>query len=103
VKESQSVATLRGRLAAYSRWAVTEDRPAATLPARTAFIARFQRQVDPAGRLEPAERARRAEFALHAYMARLAMESVKARRRKASRLDRTQKLAAEARAGGQAV
>jgi hypothetical protein len=91
VKDRQSVATLRARLAVFSRWAITEDRQAATLPARTAFLARFDRQVDPDGRLEPGERARRAEFARRAYMARLAMESAKARRRKALRRDRSRK------------
>jgi hypothetical protein len=90
-KDRQSIATLRARLAVFSRWAMTEDRRAATLPARTAFLARFERQVDPDGRLEPAERARRAEFARSAYMARLAMESAKARRRKAVRRDRSPK------------
>ncbi len=92
MKSPNTAASLRGRLAVYSRWAITEDRRAATLPARSAFMARFEREVDPLGKLDPGERARRAEFARSAYMARLAMESVKARRRAALRRTRLKEL-----------
>jgi hypothetical protein len=72
---------IRARLAAYSRWAVTADPTSATAPARSAFNARFDREVDPDGVLPAAERARRAEYAKKAYMARLAYLSAKARRK----------------------
>jgi hypothetical protein len=51
-----------------------------TAPARAAFRASFESQVDPDGVLTEAERARRAEFAYRAYFQRLALQSAKARR-----------------------
>lgn len=50
-----------------------------TAPARDAFMAKFEVEVDPDGTLEPAERARRAEHARRLYFARLALKSAKAR------------------------
>ena len=73
--------SLRAKAAALSKWARTENRTAATAPARAAFEARFEREVDPAGVLSAQERARRASFARRAYFARLALLSAKARRR----------------------
>ena len=73
--------SLRAKVAALSKWARTENRTAATAAARTAFEARFEREVDPDGRLSATERARRAGFARRAYFARLALLSAKARRR----------------------
>jgi hypothetical protein len=73
---------LRGRIGAYARWARTEDRRAATRPAHEAFVARFEREVDPEALLDPAERARRAQFAMRAYMASLNRRRVLSRRRK---------------------
>lgn len=73
------------QIAAHTRWAHTADRSAATAPARTAFIARFERLVDPEGVLSPAERSKRAESAKKAHMLRLAVASAAARaRRKAA-------------------
>ena len=51
-------------------------------PGRAAFLARFEADVDPDGRLDPEERRRRAEHARSAYFARLALASVAARRAK---------------------
>jgi len=65
--------------AAHSRWAHEPDRTAALRPARDAFAARFEREVDPDGTLPPDERAKRARNAEKAYMARLALRSAKAR------------------------
>jgi hypothetical protein len=53
-----------------------------TQPARDAFLARFEREVDPDGKLDPAERVRRAEHAKKAYFTRLALRSAQARRRR---------------------
>lgn len=68
---------LKGRLGAYTRWAKTSDRSAATAPAREAAAkalqARFEREVDPDGTLAAAERAIRAESARRAHYARLAL------------------------------
>lgn len=44
-----------------------------TAPARRAFMARFEREVDPEGVLDPVERSRRAEHAKRAYFSRLAL------------------------------
>jgi hypothetical protein len=71
--------SLRGRLAAHESWASTVDPSARTAPARTAFLDRFEREVDPDGVLDPAERARRAEHAKKSYFLRLAFRSAKAR------------------------
>jgi hypothetical protein len=42
-----------------------------TATAREAFLARFEREVDPDGLLDIAERRRRAEYALRLHMTRL--------------------------------
>jgi hypothetical protein len=51
-------------------------------PGRAAFLARFDREVDPDGVLEPEERRRRAELARRAYFARLSVAAAKARQAK---------------------
>lgn len=73
--------SLRARIAVHTSWANTEDRSARTAPGRRAAMARFERKVDPDGTLSPAERARRADQAMRAHMARLALKSAMARRR----------------------
>jgi hypothetical protein len=73
---------LRSRLGAHTRWANTEDRSAATAPARKAFADRWEKKVDPDGVLDPHERAIRAEHAKKAHFGRMAMASAKARARK---------------------
>jgi len=60
---------------------MTADAASATAPARSAFNARFEREVDPDGVLPAAERSRRAEYARKAYFTRFAYLSVKARQR----------------------
>ncbi len=69
----------RGRIGAYRRWA-THDPREGTAPARAAFLAKFEREVDPCGVLPEEERRRRAESARKAHFARLARLSAKARR-----------------------
>ena len=51
-------------------------------PANRGFRAKFERQVDPDGKLDPAERAARAERARRAYMLQLAARSAASRRNK---------------------
>ena len=51
-----------------------------TAAARAAFLDRFEKQVDPDGVLDPAERSKRAEFARKAYFQRLALKSAETRR-----------------------
>jgi len=48
-------------------------------PARDAFMARFDEEVDPDRILSDAERKRRAEHAKKLYFTRLAFKSAKAR------------------------
>jgi hypothetical protein len=79
----QAERTQAAKIAAHESWARTEDRAARTAPARKAADDRFERQVDPDGKLPPAERAQRAEHARKAYFARLALKSAQARRRRA--------------------
>ena len=73
--------SLRARLAAYAMHAQHDSRDTSA-PGRAAFLARFEADVDPDGRLDPEERRRRAEHARSAYFARLALASVAARRAK---------------------
>lgn len=49
---------------------------------REARLRQYETQVDPDGRLDPADRARRAQNALSADMKRLALKSAQARRRR---------------------
>jgi hypothetical protein len=72
---------LRAEIAAEESWAQTEDRPARTAPARMAFLDKFEKQVDPDNQLSPAERAKRAEHTRRAHFKRMALKSVRARRR----------------------
>ena len=77
--------SLAGRIGGFATHSLHDSR-AITAPARAAFLARFEQQVDPEGKLPPAERARRAEYARKAHFAKLAMKSATARRaRKAGR------------------
>ena len=76
---------MRGRIGAYTRWARTDDRSAATWPARKALEDKFEWEVDPERKLTPTERAKRAEYARKAYYQRLAMKPVQARQRRKGR------------------
>ncbi len=75
---------LHAKIAAHTLHARVADPAAHTAPARAAFLDRFEREVDPEGKLPPAERARRAEHARRAYFTRLALASAKARRARAN-------------------
>jgi len=69
----------RARIAAYASWANTPDPAKRTAAARKSSLGRFERQVDPDGTLNPAERQRRAQHAMRAHMQRMAYLSAKAR------------------------
>lgn len=71
--------TARARLAAHAMHAKHDARKT-TAPARAAFLAKFEKEVDPDQELPPAERKRRAEHARKAYFARLALASAESRR-----------------------
>ncbi|MEV0425397.1 hypothetical protein [Micromonospora sp. NPDC050495] len=72
------------RLAAHVKWAQCPDRAAATAAARQAFHDRWEQLVDPDGKLDPAERAKRAASAKSAHYARMALRSAQTRRAKAA-------------------
>lgn len=72
---------LQAKAAAHESWARTTDPVARTRAARETFLDRFEREVDPDGLLDPADRARRAAHARSAYFARLALKSAQARRK----------------------
>jgi hypothetical protein len=74
----------RARIAAHASWANTTDRAGRTAAATASFLARFERQVDPLGVLEPGMREQMALHARRAYMLRLAERSAKARRKAAA-------------------
>jgi hypothetical protein len=74
---------LQASIAADTKWALTDDRTAATEAARTAALARFETRVDPERTLPPAERHERAVRLMRAHMRALALKSAKARRAKA--------------------
>jgi hypothetical protein len=75
---------LWGRVGAHLLHA-RHDPTATTLPARLAFLDRFEREADPDGTLDPAERARRASHLKRAYFLRLALKSAQARRQRTRR------------------
>ena len=77
--ESPAERSLRGRLAAHVLHARRDPRET-TAKGRAAFLARFEREVDPAGQLDPSERRRRAEQARRAYFVRLSLAALEARR-----------------------
>jgi hypothetical protein len=71
--------SLRARMGGYAVSAKHDTREI-TKPAREAFMARFERQVDPDGVLPEAERQRRAEAAKKLHFQRMAWKSAKVRR-----------------------
>ena len=75
---SSSTQSLAGRIGAFALHASGKTN---TAPARQAFLARFEREVDPNGDLDPIERAERAGYARRRYFATLALASVKSTRR----------------------
>ena len=74
-----TTARLAGRIGAHTQHARHDPR-LTTAAARRAFMARFDRDVDPDGLLPETERQRRAESLRKAYFARLQFLSAQARR-----------------------
>jgi hypothetical protein len=73
--------SLRARAAAH---ALHAQGGTSTKAGTTAFLKRFERQVDPDDSLPAEERAKRARHALQAHMATLSLKASRARSRKAS-------------------
>jgi hypothetical protein len=70
---------LRAQVAANARWSRPGAREQQAHAARAALFARLEREVDPARRLPPEERAALVESALHRMSAQ--MNAAKARKR----------------------
>lgn len=71
---------LRAQIAANTRWSRAGARADQSAKIKTSRLAQYERQVDPDGALEPAERRQLAENAMRAEMQRLSLASSKARR-----------------------
>jgi hypothetical protein len=78
---NQDRTRLLGRIGAHQLHA-THDSRELTQQARTAFLARFEREVDPRSELAPEERHRRARHARRVYFLRLALRSADIRRQR---------------------
>jgi hypothetical protein len=76
---------LIAKLAAAERWGRTPDRTAATAPARAGLRAKFAREVDPGGSLDPVERERRVDSLVRAHMLRMSLAAKAARAAKSGR------------------
>ncbi|TDO52616.1 hypothetical protein EV643_102455 [Kribbella sp. VKM Ac-2527] len=72
--------SLVARIASAERWGRTPDRTAATAPARAGLRAKFAREVDPDGTLDPAEVDRRVDQLHRAHMLRMTLKAKAARR-----------------------
>jgi len=78
--------SLRGSIAGNTRWAVAAPGESVRQATRgqAGLLARFADQADPEHRLSELERMRRAESLRRAHMARLALASSKARRKRSA-------------------
>ncbi len=72
---------LVAQIAAAERWGRTTDRTAATAPARAGLRAKYAREIDPDGTLDPAELERRVDSLMRAHMLRMSLAAKTARRR----------------------
>lgn len=78
---TSSERSLHARLAAHALHAKHDSREL-TANARSAFLRRFEDEVDPNRQLPEAERIRRADHARKAYFTRLALKSAQSRRKR---------------------
>lgn len=76
--------TDRARIAAFTRHSRGNTKEA-TEPARAGLQAKWEREVDPDGTLDPAERATRAARLRRAHMIRLAARSAQVRAKRAGK------------------
>lgn len=76
--DEETFRRIRGQIGAYSLHA-QYDSKAITANARAAFLSKFEKQVDPEGKLPDEERIRRAAMARSAHFRKLALRSAKAR------------------------
>ncbi len=94
--------SLIAQIAAAERWGRTPDRTAATAPARAGLRAKFAREVDPTGSLDPVEVERRVDQLMRAHMLRMTLAARTARRKARELTDVAERAEAElTEAGGQ--
>jgi hypothetical protein len=74
---------IQAAAAAHDSWWRTIDRSARTKPARDALLAKFEREVDPAGLMSPADRRKAAEDKRRTHLVCASQMGVAARRAKA--------------------
>lgn len=65
------------QVAAHTRWATTDDRQAATAPARRGLEAKWAREIDPTGVMQPTELNRRIASMRAAHMAKMRLARAK--------------------------
>jgi hypothetical protein len=75
---------LGARAAVYQSWANTPDRAARTAPAREAYLAKLEAQVDPDGVMTPRDRRKAARAQQMAHLMRASQKAADARRKKAA-------------------
>ncbi len=78
---SEAERSLQARQAAHAMHARHDSRQTSA-KGRAAFLARFEREVDPTNSLDPQERQRRADHARRAYFVGLSRAAARARRAK---------------------
>jgi hypothetical protein len=76
----------QARAAAHSSWAKTPDRAARTAAGREAAVARFEREVDPDGRMTAGDRRKAAVNAQRAHIYAMSQKGVDARQAKRARV-----------------
>lgn len=80
MSSTASTARLRAEIASHTSWAKTPNRAERTAPARKAADERFERLVDPDGKMHPEERAKAVTSARKAHYLRMALRSAEVRR-----------------------
>lgn len=73
--------SLIARIAAAERWGKATNRAEATAPARAGLRAKFAREADPAGVLDPAELEHRIDSLVRAHMLRMSRAAKAARQK----------------------
>lgn len=82
VVRTASERKMSSRIGGLMSWANEQDPTGRAQRMQEGLLARFEREADPDGKLDPAERRRRAELLRKAHMTRLALKSAKARRKR---------------------
>jgi hypothetical protein len=85
MSESPVERSLHAQQASLTYWSQVDDRAAATQTARDGLTRKWEREIDPDGKLPPPELAKRVEMRRKAHMAEMTRNSLKARRERAAK------------------